>query len=216
MSCRAAIISSIGVIALGAVGCAPRLRPLPGIPAPVALPRAAVPPVHRRVVFRWELQDSDLTARGEGAARIAPPDSTRLDFFMAGGLGSGAAVLINGDLRLPSQADDLGRRLVPPAPLLWAALGRLAVPALADTVVRVDAETLRADIGTPVAWRVTFVHDTLRKLERVDGGRIIEWIERLADGRVRYRHEVGHRRLDLTITRSDEVSAFDPSIWDLP
>jgi hypothetical protein len=206
---------AVAVISLAA-GCAPRLKPMPGAPTPVALPRTTLPPGHRRIVFNWELEDPDLTARGEGAARIAPPDSARLDFFLAGGMGSGAAVLIDGILRLPSQAEDLSRRLVPPPPLLWAALGRLAIPEARDTVVRVDGETLRADIGTPVAWRVTFVRDTLRKLERVEGGRIIEWVERFAGGRVRYRHEVSHRRLDLLITRSDDVSAFDPTIWDLP
>jgi hypothetical protein len=210
------LLSLGGALAVAAAGCAPRLKPLPGAPAPVALPSATLSLGYRRIVFTWELEDPDMTARGEGAARIAPPDSARLDFFLAGGIGSGAAVLIDGDLRLPSRAEDLSRRLVPPAPLLWAALGRLAIPALLDTVVRVDGETLRADIGTPVAWRVTFVRDTLRRLERVDGGRIIEWVERFAEGRVRYRHEVSRRRLDLLITRSDELSALDPSIWDLP
>jgi hypothetical protein len=162
------------------------------------------------------LQDPDLTARGEGAARLAPPDSARLDFFLAGGGPSGAAVLVDGDLRLPSQAEDMSRRLVPPAPLLWGALGRVAVPPAPDTTVRVDGDTLRADIANPVAWRLTFVHDSLRRVERVDGNRIIEWVERFAGGRVRYRHETSRRQLELFITRSDDVSAFDPAIWVLP
>jgi hypothetical protein len=167
-------------------------------------------------VFRWQLEDPDFIARGEGAARIAPPDSARLDFFLAGGLGSGAAVLIDRDLRLPSAAEDLARRLIPPPPLLWGALGRLAVPPFPDTVARVDGDTLRADIGTPVAWRVTFIHDTLRRVERVDGGRVIEWVERFSGSPVRYRHEVSRRRLDLFISRADEVDAFDANIWILP
>lgn len=197
-------------------GCAPRLRPLTGAIAPASLPPGTLPPERRRIVFRWELEDPDLVARGEGAARIAPPDSARLDFFLGGGVASGAAVLIDEELRLPQRADDLSRRLVPPAPLLWATLGRLALPPLRDTVARVDADTLRADIGSPVTWRVTFVRDTLRRLERVNSGRIVEWVERFANGEVRYRHEVSRRRLDLTITRSDDVSAFDPAIWNLP
>jgi len=110
----------------------------------------------------------------------------------------------------------MSRRLVPPAPLLWGALGKVAVPPARDTVVRVDGDTLRADIAVPVAWRLTFVRDTLRRLERVDGGRILEWVERYPDARVRYRHETSRRQLDLTITRSDDASAFDPAIWDLP
>lgn len=212
---RRALGAAILVLASSS-SCAPRLRPLAGVVAPRTLPPAALSPERRRIVFRWELEDPDLVARGEGAARVAPPDSARLDFFLAGDVASGAAVLIDRELRLPTRADDIGRRLVPPPPLLWGALGRLAVPALRDTMARVDSDTLRADIGTPVAWRVTFVRDTLRRIERVDGGRIIEWVERFAAGRVRYRHEVSHRQLDLFITRSDEISAFDPAIWELP
>ena len=194
-----------------ALACAPRLRPLAGAATPATFPRTELPRGHHRALFQWTLEDPDITARGEGAARSASPDSVRLDFFVAGGMGSGAAVLIGGDLRLPSTAQDLARRLIPPGPLLWAALGRLVVPALSDTTARVDGDTLRADIGVPVAWRVTFLRDTLRRLERVDNGRVMEWVER--GSRVRYRNEVHRRQLDLTVTRVDPTSAFDPIIW---
>lgn len=213
---RRAVVRAISLlVAAGCAACAPRLRPLPGAPVPAVLPRAGLPPVHRRIVFRWELDDAELSARGDGAARIAPPDSARLDFFLAGGVASGAAILVGDELRLPARSDNLARRLVPPAPLLWAALGRLALPVMSDTVARVDGDTLRADIGIPVAWRLTFVHDTLRRVERVDGGRVVEWVDRFADGRVRYRHEVSRRQLDLIITRSEDAIAFDPAIWVL-
>jgi hypothetical protein len=203
------------------LSCAPRLGPLGGEPVPARLPRAELPTGYRHIVFRWELEDPDLAARGEGAARVAAPDSARLDFFLAGAAASGAAVLIGSELRLPSRAEDLARRLVPPPPLLWGALGRLALPALRDTVARVDADTLRADIGNPVAWRVTFVRDTLRRIERVDGGRVVEWVERFSESasgtgaRVRYRHEGNRRQLELSITRSVATTAFDAAIWNL-
>lgn len=200
-----------------AAGCAPKLAPLPGTVAPaVGLPRSELQAGRQRVVFRWELEDPDMVARGEGAARIAAPDSARLDFFLAGGLGGGAAVLVGDDLRVPSAAAALSRRLVPPPPMLWASLGRLSLPVTRDTVIRVEGDTLRADFGTPVAWRATFVRDTLRRIERVDGGRIVEWVHRSPEGRLRYRHEVSRRQLDLFILRTDQVSAFDSDIWDLP
>lgn len=210
--------AGVAVLALmiSVAACAPRLRPLGGSSAPVPVPRTTLPLGHHRIVFRWELEDPDFTARGDGAARIAAPDSARLDFFLGGGVGSGAAVLIHDELRLPSRAEDLARQVVPPAPLLWATLGRVAFPALPDTVTRVDGDTLRADIGAPVAWRLTFVSDTLRRVERVDRGRVIEWVDRSSDGHLRYRQEVTRRQLDLFLTRSDEVSAFDPAIWQLP
>jgi hypothetical protein len=111
------------VALLGVVGCAPRLSPLTGAPIPAErLPRTALPPGYRKVVFNWQLTDRDMSGRGEGVARIAPPDSARLDFFLAGGFGSGAAILIRDSLELP--AADFMRRVVPPPTLLWAALGR--------------------------------------------------------------------------------------------
>lgn len=168
---------------------------------------------HRRIDFQWELKDQDMTARGDGVARIAYPDSVRLDFFLGGGQGGGAAVLIGDSLAVPGP--DLIRRLVPPRALLWAALGRLDIPAERDTVVRVDGPTARADIGSPVHWRATFQGDSLSRLERVDGDRIQEWVERASGQRVQYRHESSGRALSLVIQRSDAVSAFNPSIWKL-
>lgn len=205
---------SLALLLLGLAGtsaCAPRLKPLPGAPAPAArIPAGQLAPGHRQVSFRWEASDPDLTVRGEGVARIAPPDSARLDFFLAGGFGGGRAVLIGDQLRAPGGA--MVDRLIPPAPLMWGALGRLAVPAMPDTAVALDGELLRADIGRPVAWRVTFRGDSLVRLERVADGRVVEWVDRSGD-RVRYRHESARRELHLTVTRTLPTPAFDASIW---
>lgn len=204
-----------GTLALAAMAaltaCAPRLQPLAGAPAPAAgIPSGQLPPGHRQVVFRWEAADPDLTVRGEGVARIAPPDSARLDFFLAGGLGGGRAVLVGDDLRAPGGA--LVDRLVPPAPLMWGALGRLAVPPVADTSAALDGELLRVDLGRPINWRVTFRGDSLVRLERVADGRVVEWVDRSGD-RVRYRHESSRRELQLTVTRAQSSPPFDASIW---
>jgi len=200
-----------GNLLLFATACAPRLTPLTGAPVPVErLPRTAVSSGHHKIVFNWELDDREMSGRGEGAARIAAPDSARLDFFLAGGLG-GAAVLVGDSLRTPG--GDMTRRLIPPPTLLWAALGRVALPNLPDTVIRVDGSTLRADIGRPVAWRLTFHGDTLARAERVAGGRVAEWVERTDASHIRYRDEGGRRSLQLTVTRTDEVPEFDASIW---
>ena len=204
-----------GVAAL--LGCAPRLKPLPGTPVPVTLPRTELAAGHRRIVFKWELTDADLIARGEGAARIASPDSARLDFFLGGGVGSGAAILIGDRLSLHEEANDMSRRLVPPAPLLWATLGRLAIGSIDKVNAVVNGATLQADVGDPIVWRVTFVRDTLIRLERVERERVLEWVERFGGGRsVRYKHETQRRALELTITSDNPVGAFDPAIWTFP
>jgi hypothetical protein len=96
--------------------------------------------------------------------------------------------------------------------LLWAALGRLAVPSATDTTARVDGELLRVDIGKPTNWRLTFRRDSLVRVERIRGGRIIEWVERNG-ANVRYRSEEARRALSLTVKRVLEVPPFDASIW---
>ena len=200
---------------LAFASCAsPRVADLPGELAPVArLPKGTLEAGWRKIVFQWELHDGDITARGDGVARVASPDSVRLDFFLGGGFGGGAAVLIGDSLRVPGP--DMARKLVPPRALLWASLGRFDVPAERDTVVRVDGGVLRADIGAPVEWRATFRGDTLTRLERVEGGRLQEWVERTGQQRVQYHNEAARRSLSLVIKGSDAVPPFDPSIWIL-
>ena len=196
-------------------GCRPpRVAPLEGLPAPAqSLPKGSLPGGHQKILFRWELVDGETRTRGDGVARVASPDSVRLDFFLGGGYGAGAAVMIGDSLQVPGP--DAVRRLIPSRPLLWAALGRLDLPAERDTVVRVDGGLLRADIGSPTHWRATFHGDTLTRLERVDRDRLQEWVERGSDGVVTYRHEGARRTLSLVIQRSDAVSAFDSDIWSL-
>lgn len=209
---RTSILAPLAVVTLAIAGCAPRLRPLAGAPAPVRLPMVELPQGHRRIVFTWEMRDPDLHVRGEGVARLAPPDSARLDFFVGGGLGGGSAVLIGHSVRAPGGA--LVRRLIPSPPLLWAALGRLALPPARDTAVRVEGRLLRADVGAPPAWRVTFRGDTLLRLDRVSGDRVAEWVERSSPERVRYRHESARRELTLVVQRVvEETSPFDATIW---
>ncbi len=200
------------LILAGVAACAPRLAPLTGAPQPAErLPRTGLAPGNQQIVFNWQLDDRDMTGRGEGVARIAAPDSARLDFFLTGGFGAGFAILIGDSLAAPGP--DMIRRLVPPPTLLWAALGRVALPNLPDTVIKTDGATTRADIGRPVAWRLTFRGDTLVRAERVTGGRVAEWMERSDMSHVRYRDEGARRSLQLTITRTQEVPPFDASIW---
>ena len=206
--------SLAGAVALGVLSaCVPRLAPLAGVAVPAAsLPRAAAPAGWHKIVFAWEFADREMTGRGDGVARIAAPDSARLDFFLNGGFGGGSAVLIGDSLLVPGGID-LVRRLIPPPPLLWAALGRVALPNLPDTVIRVEDGVMRADIGRPVAWRLSFRADTLFRAERVDNGAIAEWVERSDARHVRYRNEGGRRSLQLLITETSEVPGFDASIW---
>lgn len=195
-------------VLLAAAACAPRVRPLTGVPFAGTLPRSLLPKGHARIVFRWSYDDPLFAANGEGVARIAPPDSVRLDFFVDGGVGSGGAILI-GDA-ISTAADD-GRRYLPPVPLLWAALGVLRV-AGPDSLVRIDRDTLRVDIGRNPTFRAVFADTALLGLERIDGGRIRERVVRQPD-RLTYRNFSAHRTLTLTALRRFEEPGFDPAIW---
>jgi hypothetical protein len=105
------------------------------------------------------------------------------------------------------------RRVLPPPPLLWAALGRLAVPPAADTTARVDGGVLRADIGRDPTWRASFDSSRVTRLERIENGRVVEWAERQGAGRVRYENALAQRTLSLDITRTQAASEFDAAIW---
>jgi hypothetical protein len=208
---RLSVVSVCALAMLGSAACRPRLAPLTGEARPSSsLPVTRLMPGHTQIVFNWDLDDRDMSGRGEGVARVASPDSARLDFFLAGGLGNGAAVLIGDSLRTPG--GDMARRFIPPPTLLWAALGRVALPNLPDTVIRVDGGTLRADIGSPVRFRLTFEHDSLVRAERVEGGRVAEWVER-SGSRMRYRNEGARRSLQLVVTRTEHPPGFDATIW---
>jgi hypothetical protein len=200
------------VLATTAGACRPpRAGALPGAPAPARLPAGALPPTHQRIVFDWSYEDAELSARGEGVARVAPPDSARLDLFLAGGFGSGSAFLIGDAVIAPG--GNLVRRFLPPPPVLWAAFGRLAVPRAADTTARLSGDTLRADIGRGPTWRVTFVGDRLTALDRIEEGRVVESVVRASNGDVRYDHRGDRRALVITNSRAERSSAFDESIW---
>jgi hypothetical protein len=207
------VAAVLGVTGTGLLACAPpAAAPLGGAPVPaVAIPSTEFVAGHRLIAFRWEYVEGSSLTRGEGAVRVAPPDSARLDLFL-GGFGSGAALLIGDELYAP--LPDAARNIIPPPPMLWAAFGRFAVPGARDTVVRADGDLIRADIGTGPVWRATFTGNGLTRLEHIAEGRIREYVER-DDTRVRYVSNVAQRRLTLTIIRDESVPPFDRSVWTL-
>ena len=167
--------------------------------------------MHRKIVFEWDYSQPDLRIRGEGVARIAPPDSARLDFFV-NGQGTGHALLVGDEIRLQGGQESM-RDFLPPR--------RCSGPRSVDCMchpppiatVRVDSDTLRIDIGHEPGWRATFADEQLRRLELIDGGRIPQWVSRPAVGPIRYEQPRLRRTLLLTISRVDTVPGFDASIW---
>lgn len=222
---RARCAAMLCALGAGAGACAPAVAPLTGTPTVAILPPAGGAPAPQLLRFTWRYEDETFEAGGDGAVRVAPPDRARLDFFLANGLAGGYAILVGDSLEIPGI--DLVRRFLPPVPLLWATLGRRVVPAAPDTVARVAGDTVRADIGTLQgadaagadgrAWRLHYARGALVRMERIEGGRVVEWIRREpAPGvlwRLQYVHERGGRRLTIGVTDTTTVEGFDAGIW---
>lgn len=211
------------------MACTPSARPLTGTITRQALPATSVPPGNRQLSFTWKYKDDTFEAQGDGVVRVAGPNRARLDFFLKNGIGGGMAILDGDSLIIPGI--DLVRRFLPPLPLLWATLGRLAVPPTRDTVARVDGDTLRADLGMfrgadasqggASAWRVAFAGKVLARVERIDKGKVQEWVSRSLNesagtGELHYVNESGRRSLSISVTETRNVEPFDEAIWRRP
>jgi len=198
------------------------------MPAASTLPPTTLSPRPQQLRFTWSYQDETFEANGDGVVRAVAPDRARLDFFLKNGMAGGYAILVGDSLTVPGI--DLVRRFLPPVPLLWATLGRVAVPATRDTVARIQGDTLRADLGVlgrgdasqtdGRAWRVAFAGTTLVRVERIENRKVVEWITRqrgtTGQWELRYVHERARRRLRILVTDTLSVEGFDDAIWRKP
>lgn len=200
------------LVVLAMVACVRSINvgPLPGTPTTRPLPSTALPAGHHSLIFRWHYRERVFSARGDGIARVAPPDSARIDLFLDNGTSAGFVILIADSLSVIAQENV--HRFVPPVPMLWAALGRVTMTG-SDTVVHVDGDTLRAEIGPSPAWRLAFLDGAVRQVQRLDGRRVEDALERTDTAVVVYRQPGAARTLTLNIVRRTEESAFDASIW---
>jgi hypothetical protein len=106
----------------------------------------------------------------------------------------------------------------------------LALPPTRDTTARIDGDTLRADLGVlrgrdasgadGRAWRLAFGGTTLARVERIEDGKVIEWMSRRrgvnGQWQLQYVHERGKRRLAIAVTDTMTVEGFDDAIWRRP
>lgn len=175
---------------------------------------------HQLHRFRWQLQDERGAAGGRGTARLAAPDSVRLD--VAGPLGSGrGSAIVVGDSALWTDPQDVIERLVPSFPLMWAMFGMMRLPpdgaalrGLSDSSVTVWEAANGADTVAYVRQRTP-----ARLLAEVRAaGKIVGRVEtELApDGRPlssRLTVPSVPARLDLTFTSSTASEPFPGSLW---
>jgi hypothetical protein len=192
-----------------ACASAPRLRPLEGTAYDGPIPATPLTG-YRLVTFRWEYRDLLASRRGEGTARIAAPDSVRLDLHLSGGYGSTHVVLI-GDGPIQAPPDEEMARMYPGSSLVWAAIGRLALGAVPDTTKRLAAGIIVAQFGTDTIWRASFDEGRLVQLLKATGGKVVERVTRSTDGSVTYVR--GSGTLRMTDVRERNAEPFDKDIW---
>lgn len=216
----------IAGLGLAAVACPSPGRVVPaGVFAPssreafAAVARRTMPGRHEIVRFRWRSDDGRMQLAGAGAARIAPPDSLRLD--ISASLGIGRAVLILAGERMEADPE-MVTQMLPDRFALWTVLGYLRAPE-ADRFERLSDGSRAFWRTTDAAGRVTTFElrgDTLAGVVREERGRLTQQLrlERDAGGLVLRAQLDDHAhgaRFVLDVTGRESSGAFPDATWRL-
>jgi hypothetical protein len=213
---RAAVLLLIAVV----TACAGTLKAT-GPPDP-ALERAALentaPTQPLRIVFDWHMRERDGRFRGQGVARVEPPDRARIDLFGPRGDGLLSAAIVDGDVRLPSAQQTVD---LPPPPMMWAVLGVVEPPQSARLI-----STARKDDRV----QLLYLDGGGRLRYDLDRGRLrgVQWdgpgnrrytvqLEgdslRLPDKAV-YRDWAGYVELVIELKQVQDVDPYPPETWN--
>ncbi|MFL5519952.1 MAG: hypothetical protein ACJ8B6_03380 [Gemmatimonadales bacterium] len=227
--------AAIAYLALTAAGCAPNYGPTLRTVLPAGLAPAArdsvlawvgrtEPTSNQGHRFKWSFKSPDEGVGGGGNARIAPPDSLRLD--MAGPLGAKrTSAMVLGDTALWVSRKDVIEKIIPSYPLLWAMLGVARRPP--------DAAELTGSVADSLtAWQYVFGADTVEYVRNTgttpgltalvrQAGQVVGRVETVfgPDGALvssRLYLPQGPSRLELTFTENTTPASFKPEIWNRP
>lgn len=190
---------------------------------PAALSEAAlrtVPAARQIIRISWRADDGRLQVSGNGAARIAPPDSLRADIAATLGLGR-ATVMLIGD-QAASQPAAVVDQVLPDRFALWAALGIMRAPTEMVTVERLDDAARTVWRVTDRAGKITIFElgsGVLVSVSREEGGRTTSQMRLTREnGEVKHASltDFGRNlRLEIEITGREPSDAFPPDTWIL-
>lgn len=170
------------------------------------------------ITFEWDAREREARYSGQGAARVEPPRSARLDLFGPRGEGYLSAAVVDDEVRLPPNAE-LG--LVPPPTLLWGALGVFKRPVGAE-LVRAERKGERIYLEYQDAegrWYYEFDSERLKGVEWRGAGNRRKTIELKGEGPTRLPEEATYRdwatftELKIRVDQVEEVDSFPPDIW---
>lgn len=208
-----------------AFGCSPSrpARVAPPVDAgqvATAAMRASQLDAPYRLVFEWSSTEPNRRLSGEGVARVEPPYLARLDLFSDNGERVAAAALDGDDLRVTADA----QTEIPPAPLLWGALGVFR-PAVGSGLVggsmypdgEVEVRYLTSG-GGEVRFRLK--DNRIERIEVLQGGRTREELTLVqVEGerfprRATYRDLQEVRELRITLESVENVESYPTDIWN--
>jgi hypothetical protein len=174
--------------------------------------------------FTWLYQDERASKGGRGSARIAVPDSLRIDFAGSLGIGKGSAVVL-GDSALWVVPVRSVEELVPGVSLLWSVLGIARGPDSGDRLAGLEQPGR-------TAWQYANGGDTVNYL-RVAGDPVTLFAEVRRAGKIIGRTEMTARsdgtpikarltaptvpsKLEITFYATIPTPAFPPETWARP
>lgn len=229
-------LGPLSYLAIAVSACGPNLGPTLRTVVPTGMATAdsgqvagwvaaTQPAGNRSQRFKWAFRHPDENVGGGGSARIAPPDSLRLD--MAGPLGAKrTAGMVIGDREQWVTREEVLEKIIPSYPLLWAMLGVARQPD--------GGTTLRAaTVGDSLtAWEYAGATDTVEYVRTTGAAPRLTALVRGADGLVgrvetllgpdgtplssRLYLPDGPSRLDITFTETSTPATFKPEIWVRP
>jgi hypothetical protein len=186
-----------------------------------ALASRTLPERRELLRVRWKTDNGQVSVSGNGAVRIAPPDSLRIDVAARLGLGR-ATVILTGE-SVAAEPEQAARLLLPDRHALWAVVGVLRLP---EGVLSVE----RFDDGPRAYWRVrdgegrrtTFelAEGRLAAVSRDAGGPALARLalERDAEGLVKKARLLdyqGGARFEMEITSRQVGEVFADALWRL-
>jgi len=211
------------LMSLPLVGCAGGVSPstpaLSPLDVEMGLRRVTALDRPYRIVFQWEYQEPGARFRGEGVARMEPPYRGRLDLFSSSGDRLSTAVLFGDELRV---LDGMPVP-VPPAMMLWGALG------VFHPAAGFQALSARQFDGSEIELRyrgpgedvlvLGLSANRLVRLDRQGGGRREELrlqfdsSDRRFPREAIYRDLVAVRELRLRLEREEVVETYPSHVW---
>jgi hypothetical protein len=174
--------------------------------------------------FKWLFQDDRSSAGGDGAARVAAPDSLRFDARGPLGWGRMAAVVV-GDQPVWAEPEETVAQIVPDYVLFWAMFGVARMPNPRATIRGLDD-------GRSQIWEYALGGDTVvYSRSREMPGKVTAEVRRNGRlfGRVETRLSAEGvpissklivpdvpAQLDITFRSTTSATAFPPETWRPP